>query len=207
MTRGLSLAICLGLFLTGQAAAPDPRFGAIQSYQAPDLAAGAGVGWDRLIVHWSVRQPDDPGQWIVPGEESAALDRARAAGREVVILLMGTPAWATDGRPEIGVPRGLDLPVDDPGNAWAAFVRHVVGDYRGRVHHWVIWNEPDIAAPMDDPLYPASPLVQVTMDEQASFIIQANALALASLTVDLRITQIVNDMRGVHAFLPDGAIT
>ena len=32
------------------------------------------------------------------------------------------------------------------------------------------------------------------------------ALALASLVVDLRITQIVNGTRGVHAVLPDGAI-
>ncbi|MFN8562954.1 MAG: hypothetical protein U0703_15375 [Anaerolineae bacterium] len=33
-----------------------------------------------------------------------------------------------------------------------------------------------------------------------------DAIALASLTVDLRITQIVNDVVGVHAFLPHGAI-
>lgn len=33
-----------------------------------------------------------------------------------------------------------------------------------------------------------------------------NALALASLVVDLRITQIVNGVRGVHALLPHGAI-
>lgn len=33
-----------------------------------------------------------------------------------------------------------------------------------------------------------------------------DALALASVTVDMRITQIVNQLRGVHAFLPHGAI-
>ena len=32
------------------------------------------------------------------------------------------------------------------------------------------------------------------------------ALGLASLVVDLRITQIVNQVRGVHALLPHGAI-
>jgi acetamidase/formamidase len=32
------------------------------------------------------------------------------------------------------------------------------------------------------------------------------ALALASLVVDMRITQIVNGVRGVHAVLPDGAV-
>ena len=34
-----------------------------------------------------------------------------------------------------------------------------------------------------------------------------DALALASVTVDMRITQIVNKVRGVHAFLPHEAIT
>ncbi|MCC6615841.1 MAG: acetamidase/formamidase family protein [Anaerolineae bacterium] len=33
-----------------------------------------------------------------------------------------------------------------------------------------------------------------------------DALALASLTVDFRITQVVNEVRGVHAVLPHGAI-
>jgi acetamidase/formamidase len=33
-----------------------------------------------------------------------------------------------------------------------------------------------------------------------------DALALASLTVDCRITQVVNGVRGVHAVLPHGAI-
>lgn len=42
---------------------------------------------------------------------------------------------------------------------------------------------------------------------QAQFEIgTTHALALASVVVDLRITQIVNGVRGVHAFLPHGAI-
>lgn len=36
---------------------------------------------------------------------------------------------------------------------------------------------------------------------------RVDALALASVTVDMRITQIVNKVRGVHAFLPHNAIT
>lgn len=35
---------------------------------------------------------------------------------------------------------------------------------------------------------------------------RTHALALASVAVDMRITQIVNQVRGVHAFLPHGAI-
>src|SRR5438477_1843029 len=36
---------------------------------------------------------------------------------------------------------------------------------------------------------------------------RAEALAMASLLVDMRITQIVNGVRGVHALLPHGAIS
>jgi acetamidase/formamidase len=35
---------------------------------------------------------------------------------------------------------------------------------------------------------------------------RVHALALASVSVDMRVTQIVNQVRGVHAFLPHGAI-
>lgn len=35
---------------------------------------------------------------------------------------------------------------------------------------------------------------------------RVTALALASPTVDLRVTQVANDARGVHAGLPQGAI-
>jgi acetamidase/formamidase len=33
-----------------------------------------------------------------------------------------------------------------------------------------------------------------------------DALALASLVVDLRVTQVVNGVQGVHALLPHGAL-
>jgi cell division septation protein DedD len=43
------------------------------------------------------------------------------------------------------VPLGLYLPIDDPGNLWATFVRTIVRRYAGRIDHWIVWNEPDIA--------------------------------------------------------------
>lgn len=36
---------------------------------------------------------------------------------------------------------------------------------------------------------------------------RGEALALASAVVDLRVTQIVNGVRGIHAVLPHGAIS
>jgi hypothetical protein len=149
MRRLINLFLGLA-FLAGSApisaqSPPDARFGAVEAYMAPDKAAELRVGWDRMVVRWHERQPDGPDQWNVSGEETERVTAALAAGREMVILLLGTPAWATDGPAIGGVPRGLSLPVDDPNNLWAAYVRRIVGEYAGRVDRWIIWNEPDIA--------------------------------------------------------------
>ena len=140
----LLLATTVGFTPPPQAAAPDNRLGAVEAWMAPDRAAELGVGWDRLIIPWYVRQPDNGEQWNVPGEETERVNTARLAGREVVALVMGTPGWASDNPVRGGVPRGLYLPVDDPGNVWASFIRRIAGEYAGRINHWIIWNEPDI---------------------------------------------------------------
>ena len=65
-----------------------------------------------------------------------------AAGREVIGLLIGTPLWACDAS------RGPEACQDSRAvpdmNHWAAFVRRMTQQYRGRINHWVIWNEPDV---------------------------------------------------------------
>ncbi|MEL7236563.1 MAG: hypothetical protein AAGK74_18815, partial [Chloroflexota bacterium] len=66
--------------------------------------------------------------------------------REVVAILKNTPAWATSGIPGAGIPNGLYLPVDDPDNHWANFVRQTASYYAPRgVNRFIIWNEPDIS--------------------------------------------------------------
>lgn len=126
--------------------APDPRFGAVEAFYAPDEADAAGVGWTRILFYWNALQPDGPDSWNGDHIPLGLLDRELAGGREVVGLLINTPDWASDTGGGIGVPRGLYLPVDDPGNEWATFVRKVVTAYEGRIDRWIIWNEPDIAA-------------------------------------------------------------
>jgi hypothetical protein len=118
----------------------DPRFGVIESFEDPSRAGQLGVGWTRVRFQWAETQPDGPDDWQPPiADEQLATELA--AGREVVGLLIGLPEWARDRR---GLPRGLDLPPDDPDNAWAVFVGDVVARYAGRIDRWIIWNEPDI---------------------------------------------------------------
>ena len=130
--------------VVGQQSPPDPRFGAVEAFWEPTSAAEAGVAWERILFYWSELQPNGPDDWNGYHVQDVWLEWARSQGREVVGLLKHTPAWATDGPLGCGVPRGLDLPIDDPGNLWATFVRRTVGMYAGRINRWIIWNEPEI---------------------------------------------------------------
>lgn len=149
ITLALScLVLLLGIAATRTAAAfgqegelEDRRFGVIESYEAPDKATELGIGWTRITFHWAEVQADGPDSWT-PDVSDEQLEAELAAGRTVVGLLIGIPDWARDAA---DLPNGLRLPPDDPGNTWAAFVRQAVSRYRGRIDHWIIWNEPDIA--------------------------------------------------------------
>jgi hypothetical protein len=124
----------------------DPRFGAVESFWAPSEAAQLGVGWERILFYWNEIQPSGPDDWNTLHVPEEWLNEANAQGRQVVGLLKNTPNWATEGEFAAGVPNGLYLPVDDPANLWANYVRRVATYYGARgVNNWVIWNEPDIA--------------------------------------------------------------
>lgn len=125
-------------------APPDRRFGVVQAYAAPYAASYAGVGWERVNFDWPSLQPNAHGAWNRAGVSGAMIGREIAAGREVVGIIGGRPRWAVDAR---GLPRGLYLPADDPANVWGAFVAELARRYRGRVRHWIVWNEPDVWDP------------------------------------------------------------
>jgi hypothetical protein len=123
----------------------DKRFGAIESFWAPQEAAELGVGWERILFYWNEIQPTGPDDWNTLHVLEEWLVEANSQDRIVLGLLKNTPDWATDGAPYSGVPRGLYLPIDDPENLWANYIRRVVEYYGPRgVHNWVIWNEPEI---------------------------------------------------------------
>ncbi|MEM9951214.1 MAG: hypothetical protein AAF846_06435 [Chloroflexota bacterium] len=149
--RRFLLIVVLFISVTVQAQqsnqSQDNPFGIVEGFWFPDLTCDLGVGWERIIFDWSQHQPNSPDDWFTLNVDDRWLKAADACDREVVALLKNTPAWATDGLAGVGVPRGLDLPVDDPDNLWANFVRRAVDYYASRgVNHFIIWNEPDIDA-------------------------------------------------------------
>ncbi|MCS6835144.1 MAG: glycosyl hydrolase [Anaerolineae bacterium] len=147
----LTVLLALALNSLAQTASypyiPNNRWGVVEGVWFPDLTCELGVGWERLIFNWAQHQPEGPQDWFTLNVDDAWLKAANACNREVVALLKHTPAWATDGIPAAGLPRGLDLPIDHPDNLWANFVRRAADYYASRgVRHFIIWNEPDIQA-------------------------------------------------------------
>ncbi|MFK7801383.1 MAG: hypothetical protein AB8G95_07115 [Anaerolineae bacterium] len=118
----------------------DWRFGIVETYEDPAAAGASGAAWTRVRFQWAEVQSAGEGTWNHPTVSDAQIANEAAAGRRVVGLLIGIPDWAN----ENGLPRGLYLPPEDPGNTWATFVRTSVSRYNGTINNWIIWNEPDV---------------------------------------------------------------
>lgn len=149
MTRSPLLLLSFFIFMISNAqimAQDYNRFGVVEAFWLPEAACEMHPGWERIIFDWSQHQPEKPDDWHTLNVDDRWLKEASRCGREVIALLKHTPDWATDGTPGAGVPTGLYLPIDDPDNVWANFVRRSAEYYRGRgVRHFIIWNEPDIS--------------------------------------------------------------
>ena len=128
------------------AVAPVNPFGAVEAYYRPAEAADLGLGWERIVFEWNALQPNGPDDWDTSHIPDAWLQNALDAHREIVGLIKNAPHWAT-GSDLLGAPPlGVDKPIDDPANVFAAFVTKLVNCYgpRWHIHHWIIYNEPDI---------------------------------------------------------------
>lgn len=137
----------MGLSLAQAQSPPDRRFGAVEAFRAPEEASQAGAAWERVVFWWRELQPNGPDDWNVHYFPDGTLQEELGRGREVVGMLSNAPDWANGGQGPPGMPDGLYLPIDDPGNLWATFVRRIVTQYAGRIDRWIIWNEPDVWQP------------------------------------------------------------
>ena len=94
----------------------------------------AKIGWVHVAVNWPWVEPS-PGtfDWTL---YDAIVAAASARGIQVLATILYTPAWATSGRPQTGVPDTA---------AWADFCRRAAERYRGSIGYWGLWNEPNLA--------------------------------------------------------------
>ena len=107
-----------------------------------------GAGWVRTFVRWDQVEPAGPGRW--DSAQIGALDElvngARARNMKVLVVVVGTPSWASGSSDSLVPPR-------DPAD-FARFVGAMTARYKGRIAAWEIWNEPDEARVLARPVRP-----------------------------------------------------
>jgi hypothetical protein len=138
--------------VSGQGPRPDPRFGLVQTYDDFDAAAELGVGYTRIKLYWDIIQPNGPDDWLPSNVPDPLVEADLAAGREVVGLIVHTPAWARDPNHPANDPNNPQLKDVPDMEAWGRFVYRLAYQYRNWIDYWIIWNEPDVW----DPNHPGS---------------------------------------------------
>lgn len=125
-----------------------------------------GVGIYEMYLSWNTiasrrpRNPTNPGDpaYHWPASIGYALQQASAYHMRVLLMAIGTPAWANGGRAYNWAPhQTADL---------ASFLTAAARRYRA-VHLWMIWGEPS-RAPNFLPLTPAPPLARKLTRAQAA---------------------------------------
>ncbi|MBV9121446.1 MAG: hypothetical protein JOZ39_12120 [Chloroflexi bacterium] len=124
----------------------DRHFGVAEAFrvQQTSLAKDAGVKWERITMSWPQLDPGYwNGEWYLP---DSYIKSQINQDIDMVGMLIGTPTrYASDPAKGVqAVPAGLYLAYNDPNNTWGQFVRKSAQYYKGRIYHWIIWNEPDI---------------------------------------------------------------
>ncbi|MCO6449949.1 MAG: hypothetical protein J5I90_04080 [Caldilineales bacterium] len=143
LQRGTAAALVVMFVVSAHVVAqpvpPDLRFGIVESFVNPAAASEAGAGFTRIVLYWDVIQPTGPDDWMPANVPDPLIQAEVDAGREVTAILISTPAWASAS--------GGDARSMPDMNHWRAFVGRMAAQYRGRIDHWIIWNEPDVFLP------------------------------------------------------------
>lgn len=136
--RGAVLAGLAAAAALSAGPAPASPYGVNAHVPSPavlDAIAAGGIRWVRVDFLWSWVEPEqDRFDWSVYDE---VVDAALARGLSVYATVGDTPAWATDGPPGRGAPRRWA--------DWYDVCYRAASRYRGRVDHWGMWNEPNVA--------------------------------------------------------------
>lgn len=115
--------------------------GSVVSSPVAARASGLAVRWVRLNgALWNQVEPTRGAgyNWAALAQLDAAIAQARALGMTPVVVVRGTPTWASvTGSGCAAIQAAY---VGDFANFMEALVRR----YKDQVNYWEIWNEPDV---------------------------------------------------------------
>jgi hypothetical protein len=124
-TRACSTA-CVGVNVTTTTGFSAPKVTAALRASKP--------AWVRVFMVWSVLEPQRGTYYTQQIQTYQHFFSSLPAGTKVDVDVVGSPAWANGGSSSIAAP-----PVND--SDYAAFLKHLVNAFHGRVSAWEIWNE------------------------------------------------------------------
>lgn len=101
----------------------------------------AGFGSIRLMANWRNLEPQQ-GTILWAGLD-ARVAEAEKLGLDILLSFYFIPTWANNTLPTCGLfVESCSLPPTNP-SYFPSFVTQVVNRYKGRIHYYGIWNEPD----------------------------------------------------------------
>jgi len=110
-----------------------------QRAQVLDMMKAAGMEWVRIDMAWRGFEETGKGQyaaWYL-NRANTIVNMARARGLKVLVTILDTPAWANGGGEKNVPPTNV--------SDYADFMRWMVGQFKGRVQAWEVWNEPNLS--------------------------------------------------------------
>ncbi|MEI7769891.1 MAG: cellulase family glycosylhydrolase [Chloroflexales bacterium] len=123
---------------------------AISDSQVTAQAQSLGATWLRLNgVMWSAVEPvRGTYNWAALSQLDSDLQHAQAAGLTPVVIIRGTPTWASVTNSNCAAVQDQYFP------DYANFLAALAQRYRGQVSYWELGNEPDVdpsLVPADSP--------------------------------------------------------
>lgn len=111
----------------------------------PTVPIGTLRLWDSETT-WSVLEPAK-GQYAWGKLDAAVANAERNGVTDILLVLAGTPAWATDDPASGGAAGVLPGAAGMPRNIadWNSFVTAVATRYKGRISNYQIWNEANLS--------------------------------------------------------------
>ncbi|PSR20334.1 MAG: hypothetical protein C7B45_15355 [Sulfobacillus acidophilus] len=124
-------------------ALPNYQVGVVEANLALPQAHALGIGWTRVPLPWASLEPKANTWNFQYTHNDQTLLALAADGIVPVGVVQTVPEWASatpaDGLK--GVPRGLSLPWNNPGNLWGQFMYSLARHYAGLINTWIIGNE------------------------------------------------------------------
>ncbi|MDA3963348.1 MAG: hypothetical protein PF961_21390 [Planctomycetota bacterium] len=118
------------------------HLGRLNTRQQVELISSLGIKHVRLWdADWATAQPNQGDPFAFPVSD---LEVYRAAGIEPMLVLSGTPDWASSAPQNMrqGWHAAQKFPPNDLAD-WAAYIRAVVAACGDQVDYYEIWNEPN----------------------------------------------------------------